>query len=556
MIFKRPDARLKHYRRRHANLSQMAPPKEREVHSNQKEIHEATIERWRSISAEHTGIGGDVGSRSNPAIHINVTKRVPNFLHPEYHKESEADGSISNDDPIYSTVTSQTSDPDEAGMWRTCDSDMDSGTEERVILKKEPEELGTLLNSIGKLHIQCWNNSTHYESHGDGAQDGHHTTTNQNYDIGQEGNNATASQSSAPFKCPIRRKFGEDEDEEDKKGKKRRVKHVPIAGEVMEGLLACPFPKRDPFSYSNCWTYATDNIPHLKQHLKRDHLTPVHCPNCGQLFTGLNSNSEKDRHFIQQTCVQDVTVATRRQGITADQQKQIWRNKPRSMDDDQYWNYIYEVLFASEPPLHPRPEDYVNLGLQLLRQKVTKNFSGLLENRPERADFRLDDLHERTRQDSRSNTPSLPDLLDQAFDIAIVQRHTVTPLLSTFKGCSSGASTHASDSGYASLDTNSAEEDSAPATGHTPQSRASDEAFYPTEDLSCHPEQYREFLEKANHAEGESSTTQVIDYDLYCNPANISKDSDEPVDDISDSFNIDFAKGFQNDLDAGWEFGL
>jgi hypothetical protein len=263
-IFKRQDARLKHYRKRHADLSQMAPPKEREVHSNQKEIHEATIERWRSISAEHTGIDGDVGSQSKPAIRINATKRVPNFLHPEYHKESEADGGIFNDNPIYSTVTSQTSDPDEAGMSRACDSDMDSDTEERVMLKKEPEELGKLLNSIGKLRIQRWNNSTHYESHGDGAQDGHHTTTNQNYDIGQEGNNATDSQSFAPFKRPLRRKFGEDEDEEDKKGKKRRVKHVPIAGEVMEGLLACPFPKHDPFSYSNCWSYATDNIPHLK----------------------------------------------------------------------------------------------------------------------------------------------------------------------------------------------------------------------------------------------------------------------------------------------------
>ncbi|KAH3965303.1 hypothetical protein HBH51_152910 [Parastagonospora nodorum] len=469
-------------------------------------------------------------------------------------EETQSSDTSSEEEDVTTTLVRR---PPGVGISTACNSDMDLETETRLVVKEEHEDIGSLFGSVERLDIQDLDDNDNYQSHSGGAQDGHHTTTNQNYDIGrQRGNDATAPQSSAPLKRPLTRKFGEDEDEEDKKGKKRRVKYVPIAGEVMEGLLACPFPKHDPFSYSNCWTYATDNIPHLKQHLKRDHLTPVHCPNCGQIFTGLNSNSEKDRHFIQQTCVQDVTVATRRQGITADQQKQIWRNKPRSMDDNQYWNYIYEVLFASEPPLHPRPEDYVNLGLQLLRQKVTKNFSGLLENRPERADFRLDDLHERTRQDSRSNTPSLPDLLDQAFDIAIVQRHTVTPLLSTFKGCSSGASTHASDSGYASLDTNSAEEDSAPATGHTPQSRASDEAFYPTEDLSCHPEQYREFLEKANHAKGESSTTQVIDYDQYLNPANISKDSDEPVDGMSDSFSIDFEKKFQNDLDAGWEFGL
>jgi hypothetical protein len=142
----------------------------------------------------------------------------------------------------------------------------------------------------------------------------------------------------------------------------------------------------------------------------------------------------------------------------------------------------------------------VALGLQLLRQKVTTNFSGLLENRPERADFRLDDLRERTRQDSSSNTPTLPDLLDQAFDIAVAQRRTTTPILSTFKGCSSGASTHASESGYASLDTNSAEEDGV--------------------------------------------------------PANISKESDQPVDDIFDSFSTEFAMGFQHNLDAGWGFGL
>lgn len=55
-------------------------------------------------------------------------------------------------------------------------------------------------------------------------------------------------------------------------------------------LLACPFAKKDPLHHRACYKQTLTKISYVKQHLSRNHRTPIYCPICTGVF-----ENEEDR---------------------------------------------------------------------------------------------------------------------------------------------------------------------------------------------------------------------------------------------------------------------
>ncbi|KAI1188872.1 hypothetical protein F5B17DRAFT_241676 [Nemania serpens] len=71
----------------------------------------------------------------------------------------------------------------------------------------------------------------------------------------------------------------EDEDEDEELPPSKRVEPLK------EGApLACPFAKWKPLSYQSCCKYIMKDIRRVKQHLRRNHKRPLHCPICWETF--------------------------------------------------------------------------------------------------------------------------------------------------------------------------------------------------------------------------------------------------------------------------------
>lgn len=128
-----------------------------------------------------------------------------------------------------------------------------------------------------------------------------------------------------------KRKIIEDDDgsgDEERSGKRSQ----PSPEKEKEQYLACPFYKHDPrpkpWGFLECRTHASDSISHLRyelrglrsaetpnakfrttfllqdcadvhnrQHLKRKHVIPTHCPRC---FKHFKFDSTKDAHLLEE----------------------------------------------------------------------------------------------------------------------------------------------------------------------------------------------------------------------------------------------------------------
>jgi hypothetical protein len=66
-------------------------------------------------------------------------------------------------------------------------------------------------------------------------------------------------------------------------------------------------------------------------------------------FHGDQRHAQRDVHLRQLPQCEQSDLSGRWSGITADQLDLIKRNKSRKMLEHDYWMYIYEILFNSQP---------------------------------------------------------------------------------------------------------------------------------------------------------------------------------------------------------------
>ncbi|KAI1385601.1 uncharacterized protein F4822DRAFT_432456 [Hypoxylon trugodes] len=110
--------------------------------------------------------------------------------------------------------------------------------------------------------------------------------------------------------------------------------------------LACPYAKKDPVQYRDCYRYFLGRIRDVKQHLTRCHRKPIYCPICNELFSG---EEERDSHIRQSTCKPRPSIII--EGVSEKQKKELSQRVSSKMPEEQQWFTVFDTLFSP----HPRP---------------------------------------------------------------------------------------------------------------------------------------------------------------------------------------------------------
>jgi hypothetical protein len=160
--------------------------------------------------------------------------------------------------------------------------------------------------------------------------------------------NAQLTTAQSPLQRKGKRGFGEDSadggggDRNDEDDDRRRSKRAKQRGCDVDRqkFLACPFYKKDPNNYIECFTKKLDTVSHMKEHLRRRHLPPeFYCQRCKVTF---KSKAILDTHIDPVTCV---FLKQNIDGITRDQEEQL-RRRGRGSEEEQ-WFAVWSVLFPT-----------------------------------------------------------------------------------------------------------------------------------------------------------------------------------------------------------------
>lgn len=148
--------------------------------------------------------------------------------------------------------------------------------------------------------------------------------------------------------------YGEKEDGSEERSPKRLMKEPPAS--VVENFLwACPFHKWKPLTYYSCQHSILSGINRVKQHLRRKHKRPLHCPSCWLTF---EKESPFYAHIARRDC--DRREGTEPEGVTTEQQTLLERRVDKKLSKEEQWYSIYEALFPGKPkPNNP----YIENGL-------------------------------------------------------------------------------------------------------------------------------------------------------------------------------------------------
>lgn len=110
--------------------------------------------------------------------------------------------------------------------------------------------------------------------------------------------------------------------------------------------LACPFAKKDPVRYRNCYRYYLGRIRDVKQHLTRCHRKPIYCPICRKVF---EDEDIRDDHIRLNECSQHLEIEI--EGISEKQKRELGQRVSSKMPEEQQWFAVFDILFSP----HPRP---------------------------------------------------------------------------------------------------------------------------------------------------------------------------------------------------------
>ncbi|KAI9164068.1 hypothetical protein HJFPF1_05704 [Paramyrothecium foliicola] len=117
------------------------------------------------------------------------------------------------------------------------------------------------------------------------------------------------------------------------------------ASRTQKRILACPFYKHDSVRYLSCVRLRLTRVRDVKQHLKRRHRQPLHCPRCGRVF---GETQECFAHLMTRTCVQPLGGFVI-EGLTPEQNDELRHRVNRSHSEASQWYSIWLVLFPNSP---------------------------------------------------------------------------------------------------------------------------------------------------------------------------------------------------------------
>ncbi|KAI2627819.1 hypothetical protein GGR54DRAFT_434027 [Hypoxylon sp. NC1633] len=112
-------------------------------------------------------------------------------------------------------------------------------------------------------------------------------------------------------------------------------------------LFACPYAKKDPVQYRDCYRYFLTRVRDVKQHLTRCHRKPIYCPICNETF---EDEDKKDSHIRARGCTERPSVII--EGISESQKRRLSQKADPTMSESQQWFVVYDTLFSP----HPRPK--------------------------------------------------------------------------------------------------------------------------------------------------------------------------------------------------------
>jgi hypothetical protein len=132
--------------------------------------------------------------------------------------------------------------------------------------------------------------------------------------------------------------------------KRRRTAHRKLT-------FACPYTKKDPTVYRDCYKYTLSSIRDVRQHLARYHRIPPYCPRCMATF---QTEKERDQHIREFTCPS--RSSTELDGITESQRFQLAKESASNISPEDQWFSVFDIVF----PWHePKPQSpYVDGELQ------------------------------------------------------------------------------------------------------------------------------------------------------------------------------------------------
>ncbi|PHH92561.1 hypothetical protein CDD83_6840 [Cordyceps sp. RAO-2017] len=136
----------------------------------------------------------------------------------------------------------------------------------------------------------------------------------------------------------------DDEDDDDDVRGRRPKKPRPSADDVLARRLACPYRKWKPLAYRECGSKTLRTMSRVKQHLRRFHRRPLHCPLC---YDSVSSTGDLEDHLRARSC--PVREKKTVEGITEDQEKELSKRVNTSKSLEAQWNDVFAIVFPGEP---------------------------------------------------------------------------------------------------------------------------------------------------------------------------------------------------------------
>lgn len=195
----------------------------------------------------------------------------------------------------------------------------------------------------------------------------------------------------------------DDDDNNSRKGQDPPFKK-PRPSESNDGdgethcTFACPFGKKDPARYTQCFKYELKRIRDVKQHLRRCHRRPIHCAICGDVF---REETMRDAHLRERTCTPK-EVSGIVQGMTDAHLAQLSSRAVAKIPKEAQWFAVWDIVF----PGHPQPKSpYLD---QQMVQELQAFQEFFVQSGPSI-------VYERLTEDGSYNVESLLRIIEEGF---------------------------------------------------------------------------------------------------------------------------------------------
>ncbi|KAL7619706.1 hypothetical protein AAE478_010248 [Parahypoxylon ruwenzoriense] len=144
------------------------------------------------------------------------------------------------------------------------------------------------------------------------------------------------------------RKRGRFSDSTPSTAEEKQSRGVPTKRRAQDRRLwlACPYAKKDPVQYRDCYRYFLARVRDVKQHLNRCHRRPIYCPICKETF---EDEDARDCHIVTKGCSARPSIVV--QGISETQKKELNQRVSSKMPEEQQWFTVFDIIFSP----HPRP---------------------------------------------------------------------------------------------------------------------------------------------------------------------------------------------------------